>query len=90
MELERLRNENNRLLDALLIKPKEEVKVEEIEQRAVLPRNIPWGVRKQMLENEDREKAKILKERQNELAMNTRNAHSETSVEALEKELGVS
>lgn len=74
MELERLRRENERLLDILLVKPVKEEPIHTEDLKAVLPKNIPWRTRQQMLENEDREKAKLLKQ----------------NTEDLEKELGVS
>ena len=79
MELEKLRYDNAKLLEHILHKP-EEVKLlePEVNLRAVLPQSIPWKTRKQMLENEDREKAKLLK-----------NQPTDAKLESLEKELGV-
>ena len=47
-------------MDRLLAKPEPEVPREfkEITQ----PKNIPWNVRRQMLESEDREKARLMRE----------------------------
>ena len=78
MEIERLRQENNKLLEYILEKPKEFISPIDEGQKVVLPRSIPWNVRKQMLENEDREKAKLMK-RQQEM----------NPIEKLEQELGV-
>ena len=47
------------------------------EMRPILPQRIPWSVRQQMLEAEDRAQAKILREKQAE-------------IDQLEKEVGIS
>jgi hypothetical protein len=78
-EVARLRADNERLLSRVLEKP-EVIKDREIAPapQAVLPKSIPWAVRRQMLEAEDREKAKLI-----------RNAAKPDSVEDLEKEMGI-
>ncbi len=60
-ENSRLMAENSRLLERILEKP------EKIEERTVAPvpqsippRTVPWAVRRQMLEAEDREKARLM------------------------------
>ena len=80
IEVERLRADNDRLLTRILEKP------QVVEERTVapeptttrLPRQVPWIVRRQMLEAEDREKAKILAQ-----------AAKPQSTEELEKELDI-
>src|SRR6266850_2663934 len=62
MELERLRQENNRLLEYILQKPEPEQRINTEELKMVMPKSLPWKARKQMLENEDREKAKLIKQ----------------------------
>lgn len=59
-QLERANHENQRLLDKLLAEPKAEVPQKPVEISR--PINIPWNVRRQMLEAEDREKARILRD----------------------------
>ena len=68
--------EIRRLLDKILEKPEPEP-VREPPQ-ITIPRNIPWSVRRQMLEAEDREKARLMKE-----------APKPVSTEDLEKELNI-
>lgn len=74
-QVERLTYENTRLLDRLLKEP-EKVEVSQKPVEVSVPRNVPWNVRRQMLEAEDREKAKLMKA-----------APKPVSVEELEKEL---
>lgn len=60
-EIERLRSENERLLARVLEKPEKVVdRTVAPEPMAPLPRRVPWRVRQQMLEAEDRQKARIL------------------------------
>lgn len=80
LEIERLRIENARLLDRILEKPKEEPRTDTSDLKPILPRNMPWNVRKQILENESREQAKIMREQAKSPAIST---------EDLEKELGI-
>jgi hypothetical protein len=76
-QLERANYENQRLLDKLVFtEPKVEVPQKPVDISA--PKNIPWNVRRQMLEIEDREKAKLIRE-----------APKPISTEDLEKELDV-
>lgn len=73
-QLERTNHEKRQLLDRLLEKPEKEAPpvLREISK----PVNIPWNVRRQMLESEDRERAKLI-------------AKAPISTEELEKELDV-
>ncbi len=66
--------EKKQLLDRLLEKPAPEVIKEPVP--ITRPHNIPWNVRRQILEQEDREKARLLRE-----------AAKPISTEDLEKEL---
>lgn len=75
-QLERLTYENQKLLDRILEKPTPEP-VREPPQ-VTIPRNIPWNVRRQMLEAEDREKARLMRE-----------APKPITTEDLEKELDI-
>jgi len=69
-------HEKERLLNRLLEKPNENQVTSTPDVKPLLPSSgIPWRVRRQALESEDREKAKLLKTKE--------------SVEDLEKELGI-
>lgn len=80
IEIERLRAENTQLINRILEKP------QSLPERDTAPtpltkpggKHIPWAVRRQMLEAEDRERAKAL-----------RNAAQPQTTEELEKELNV-
>jgi hypothetical protein len=56
--------------------PREADRIMAPEPQAVKPRTVPWNIRRQMLEQEDREKARILREAPQPIA-------------DLEKELGI-
>lgn len=76
--------EKKQLLQSVLelTKPVVETKPEKVhpdELKPILPTHIPWRVRQQMLEQEDRVKAKIINEKKLELE----------SIAKLEKDLGV-
>lgn len=74
-QLERVTYENQKLLDRILTPPvikEEQPKLVEMS----IPKNIPWNVRRQMLEAEDREKAKLLR-------------NAPVPIEELEKELEI-
>lgn len=78
LENARLQIECNRLIDRILEKPVvEQIREEPREFKPVLPRNTSWNVKRQMLEEEDRRKAQLLK--QNE----------KVSTDDLEKELDI-
>lgn len=69
--------ERRELLTRLLDRDKPEPSpIEEKEYKPITPQFIPWRVRQQMLEAEDKKKAQLLKDRANEIS-------------ELEKELGV-
>lgn len=74
---DQLRMDNEKLLRRVLEKPEPEVRTEAPEMRTMpLKRHLPWRVKQQMLEAEDRERAKAM-----------RNAAQPDTVEDLEKEL---
>ena len=75
-QLEIANYENKRLLDKILAEPKSEPSKPPPE--ITIPRNVPWSVRRQMLEAEDREKARLMRE-----------APKPVPVEELEKELDI-
>jgi hypothetical protein len=77
MQLAIVNAEKQQMLNVLLEKPKIEIEVPKIEiPESVKPKLVTWNMRRQMLEAEDREKAKILRQKAEETAK-------------LEKELGV-
>lgn len=71
--------ERKDLLHRLLEKDKPEPSpiVKEEEPRSIQPQFVPWRVRQQMLETEDRQRAKLTREKAQE-------------IQELEKELGIS
>lgn len=61
-QLEIANREKEVLLNRIINPIVPEVKsVEQIEPKMIMPRAIPWNVRRQMLEAEDRKKAELLK-----------------------------
>jgi hypothetical protein len=79
-EVARLQRENERLLARILEKP-EVIKDRDIAPapQAIPPRSIPWAVKRQMLEAEDREKARAMRNA----------AKPDNSVEDMEKEMDI-
>ncbi len=75
-QLEIANYEKKQLMDRILEKPALESKPELRE--VTVPRAVPWPVRRQMLEAEDREKARLMRE-----------APKPVSTEDLEKELDI-
>ena len=75
--LEQERYNNRKLLDSLLevVKPSVVASERSEPPKPIMPKNIPWSVRQQMLEQESRITAQLLKQK---------------SIENLEEELGVS
>jgi len=83
-QLEAVNHEKNRLLDRLLT-PIVEATPAQPEREITKPINIPWNVRRQMLEREDRERAKLIQnapiptetlERELDIASATREAEN--------------
>jgi len=74
------RFEKKQLLDRLL-NPVQSIESTPIEYEPIPGKNMPWAVRRQMLEAEDRIKAKLMKESPKPVTQTT---------ESLEKELGIS
>jgi hypothetical protein len=77
-QLESVNHEKNKLLERILERPVVETPAQPERKVSVPKVNIPWNVRRQMLEHEDREQAKLL-----------RDAPQPTSTEQLEKDLDV-
>lgn len=83
--LEQSNIERKELLNKLLNKDNQSsppVMNDEPKEPQLMKRNIPWNVRRQMLEKEDREKARLMRDAPKPIIVNT-------EIEALEKELGV-
>lgn len=75
-----LRMDNEKLLRRLIDKPEPELVRNEVSEPQPLTRHIPWAVRKQMLEAEDRQKAKLMAQF---------GALGNSKIEDLEKEMGI-
>jgi len=87
IQVEQLRLDNKTLLNRLLDKPieREPASPENFQPiRTSAARHTPWSVRRQMLETEDRETAKLLKN-----APKPADAVSDEEVKELEKEVGI-
>lgn len=83
LEVARLRHDNERLLNRLLDTPPEITISGREEDKIPIPPKLPWAARRQMLEREDRDTAKRLRQQQTEVAKDT------ISTEDLEKELDI-
>src|SRR5262245_16004687 len=77
----------NRLLDR--DKPESVVKTDEKELTPITPSFVPWRVRQQMLEQEDRKAAQLLAQKKKEMAEAKNTEVRNPSIEALEKELEI-
>jgi hypothetical protein len=78
-EVDRLRADNERLLNRLLEKPESNTERSEAPIPLTVPRSMPWKVRQQMLEAEDRKAAQLRKQA----------PKPSDDTEELERELGV-
>jgi len=70
LQLEIANYEKRQMLDTILsfTKPPEIRLPETKEIEPVIPKAVPWAVRRQMLEAEDKERARIMKQKQEEIA----------------------
>ena len=59
MELASVKQERDKLLNKLIFPTTEPVKYDE-DLKPIMPKAVPWNVRRQMLEAEDRERAKLM------------------------------
>lgn len=84
-QLEIANFEKEKLLNRLLEKPIVEEAPVQNELKPIQPRTVPWHVRKQMLENESRESARLLRDKVEEIKQSS----EPLTVEEIEKELGV-
>lgn len=90
-QIDFLNSERDRLLDTVIKlstpKPAEPVQATNMaDLKPITSGTIPWRVRQQMLEAEDREKARILRDKQKEIARLKPQAEN---INDLEKELGI-
>ena len=83
VQLEISNFEKKQLLDKLLHKD-DVIQPPQQDYQPIMPKNIPWGVRRQMLEEESKRAAALLKEREKEIKVTV-----DGKVEAIEKELGI-
>jgi hypothetical protein len=85
MQLSIANEEKNKLLNTILEmnKPKIEIPVEPRKIEPIHPKNVPWSVRRQMIEAEDRKAAELIAKKKLE------QQESNPEIEELEKELGI-
>lgn len=83
-QLELANFEKRQLLDRILAKPEVEVAKPPIEMTR--PLNIPWGVRRQMLEAEDREKARLMRQAPKPEPIPTEDLEKDLNLAATERE----
>lgn len=85
-QLDKSETERRELLHRLLEKPSAEpsppISLEEL--KPITPQFVPWRVRQQMLEQEDRERARLMREKQKEIK-----EVNDARINSLEQELGV-
>lgn len=79
LELYKAQELNNKLLEKLLKEPEKPVEIEHEMPQPVGTKYVPWHVKRQQLEKEDREKFKALQDAKTEYK----------EVEQLEKEVGL-
>lgn len=78
-QLETSNYEKHQLLNQLLEmnRPIIEKRIDTSELKPIRPKNIPWSVARQSLEAEDREKAKLMKMKAEEIEQEVLQSHSE-------------
>ncbi len=85
LQVARLQYENEKLLSKILEKPVEEIKINTEDLKPIQNKAMPWRVRQQALEREDRRTAQLLK--QNE-SITTEDLEKEMDIAAKERESG--
>ena len=85
LQLDESNRERKELLQRLLYKEPEPLTQKEEEPVPITPHFVPWRIRQQMLEEEDRKKAQLMREKTNEINESRR----ASNIAELEKELGV-
>lgn len=86
-QLELVNHEKSQLLELVLEKNRPEPATQiPSNLKPVLPVSLPWRVRQQMLEQEDRQKARVLRQQQEQEELAKKH---NTEIESLEKELDI-
>ena len=86
--LDESNRERKELLHKLLSKEQPEPLIEKSEApQPIMPQFVPWRVRQQMLEAEDRKKAQLMRDK--EVEMSSSKESVSESIQKLEEELGV-
>ncbi len=68
LEIARLHDQNNRLIEGILEKPEPEKPMDTRDLKPILPqRHLNWNSRRQMLEEADRDKARAMRHKADEL-----------------------
>lgn len=88
-QLEIANYEKKQLLEAILdgAKPRASYQQKPVEYEPLKPKSIPWQVRKQMLEAEDRERAKLMSKQKTEEVRIDNDLTNE--IREMEEELGI-
>ena len=87
MELARAHDQNQRLIEIITAKPEPETKISIENLKPILPtRHMPFHVRRQMLEQEDRAKARVIQAQKEALK---ENVVDESLTSKLEQELDI-
>ncbi len=86
-QLEIVNHEKTRLMDRILEKPAPEP-VREPPMVTLPNKNIPWSVRRQMLEAEDREKAKLMRDAVKPQPVSTDDLEKEMDIVSTNRERG--
>jgi len=87
-QLEIANYEKRELLNKLIREPEQPV-TNPVNYNEIRPRTVPWNVKRQELEAEDRRRAQLMKEKEKELKVVSSDSIKDSSVDELEKELGV-
>jgi len=91
MELAHLHQDNQRLLDKILTPPTAPIERTGDNVTPILPRRgVPWNARKQMLEENDRHKAKLMKDAPKPSPVDTTLEELESDVLSAEREREIS
>lgn len=84
VQVEKLTYDNEKLLNRILEKP--EIEPEKPRVEITPPRNIPWNVRRQILEKEDREKARLMRDAPKPDKISTEDLEKELDIAARNRE----
>ena len=63
--------------------------IDDTQPEAIKNKNVPWHVRRQMLETEDRKKAELLRAKAKEAEDIKKQEEAKKSIDALEKKVGI-